>query len=267
VKEREEILIRALTSWLEERTFSQREQGAVITELAVLLLTHHRLLEAAQLLTCYGWICFQQGHAPRLARLVSAIKERFDWQATEDNACGGLLLEYLLSPYLGKPINAERRARDHQRIYDALTAGKVVLWPTVEIAVVQDLMMSALNSLRFEEAQALLDACTRRLAPVLPAMLDQRVSLLEKQAWVYSRWCEYAEEQQERQKVKRDARAGYRALSAVYRPPLGRGNTVLRLTTPPASGGSHGTATISATTSIEAGGSRRPWRSSSRVSR
>jgi tetratricopeptide (TPR) repeat protein len=202
VKEQEEQLIHALTIWLDAGAFHESEQGAVITELAMLLLKHHQLLEAAQLLTCYGWLSFNLGQAPRLATIVSDIKQRFDWQATEDNECGGLLIHYLLAPYLGKPIDTEKRAIDYRRMYDAVVAGKVVLWPTVDIAVTSTLMLSAMNELRFEEAQGLLEACTQRLAPRLPSMQDQQVSVLEKRAWLCTRWCEYAEEQGEVQKAR-----------------------------------------------------------------
>src|SRR5260370_2501247 len=70
VKDSEEQLVQALFCWLDEGMMSDRERGEVITELAVLLLIHRRLLDAAQLLLRYGWLSFNLGYAPPLARLA-----------------------------------------------------------------------------------------------------------------------------------------------------------------------------------------------------
>src|SRR5258708_40061222 len=82
-KELEEQLIQALNCWLEEGTITDREAGNLVTELAVLLLKQHRLLEAAQLLLPYSSFSFNPGHAPRLALLTEVIMQRFDWQIPE----------------------------------------------------------------------------------------------------------------------------------------------------------------------------------------
>src|SRR2546425_1153452 len=85
IQESERLLIQAYTAWLAEGTFYERESGAVVAELATLLLKHHRLLEAAQLLIRYGWLSFNLGYASRLARLATDEMHRFDWRSTAEN--------------------------------------------------------------------------------------------------------------------------------------------------------------------------------------
>src|SRR5712692_2400237 len=161
LKALEEQLIQALNCWLEEGTITDREAGNLVTELAVLLLKQHRLLEAAQLLLPYSSFSFNPGHAPRLARLTEEIMQCFDWQITEENACGGLLLHYLFSPFLSKSIDAEKQVADYQRILDVVLAEKVILQPSTEAYIRAYIMSSAMDALRFEEAQAVLEEIGR----------------------------------------------------------------------------------------------------------
>src|SRR5260221_8803925 len=119
ITEGEQLLIEAYTTWLKCGECYDREAGGIVTELAVLLLKHHRLLDTAQLLIRYGWLAFNLGHAQRLARLAADVMDQCDWHMSEDNECGGLLLEYFLSPFLGKPLNVQQRVTDYYRIRDA----------------------------------------------------------------------------------------------------------------------------------------------------
>lgn len=199
----EKRLIEVYQLWLDDGKASIRDMGLIITELAVLYLRHYRLLDAAQLLTCYGWISFQQGYASRLAHLAAEVKQHFDWHVNEEHECGGILLHYLLAPFLGKSIDARQRFADYQRINEHLIAGKVRLVPTVQIAVTHDLMLYAMNRLRFEEAQQFLEICLQRLTPLISARRDLQASLLEKQAWLFGMMSEDAQEREDAQEAKR----------------------------------------------------------------
>ncbi len=196
IYEREAHLLPAYTAWLQQDTFHEREQGPLITELATLLLKHHHLLDAAQLLIRYGWLSFNMGYAPRLAQLAEDVLQSFDRHSTEENECGGLLLYYRLSPFLGKIIDDEGRFVDYQRIYDAALTGKLVLQPSIEITIMYYLMTSIMDKEHFEEAQVLLEACCKRLAPFQSYNIDLQASLLEKRSWLLGAWCEYALEQE-----------------------------------------------------------------------
>ena len=197
--ELEEQVIGALKRWVDEGTIGMQEAGAVITELAMLLLKHHRLLGAAELLIRYGWLGFNQGQAPQIAELAEKVMNGFDWHITEENECGGLLLHYFLPPFLGKSIDVKQRVIDYHRIRNAVFTEQIVLQPFIEVAITYHLMIYAMNDLQFEEAQALLEACYERLAPRLNFDVDLQASLFEKHSWLCGRWSEYVEEQGKRE--------------------------------------------------------------------
>jgi len=215
---REETLIQAYSAWLQGEIFHETEKGAVITELATLLLKHQRLLEAAELLIRYGWLSFNLGHAVRLAQLADEVMQCFDWQASEDSMCGGTLLRSYLFPFLGKAINAEEQCAGFQRLLALVAAGTLALQPATDVYITRHLMVYHMNGLRFQEAQDLLDACYRRLAPFLQTDVDVQSSLLEKRALLLGTWSEFAQEQgnkEESRELREQTIACYRECSAL----------------------------------------------------
>lgn len=200
----EERLIEAYQAWLAEGSFYENEKGAVVAELAILQLTHLQLLPAAQVLVRYGWLSFNMGHAVRLARLAHDVLKEWErlpeeHQKNQADECGKWLLHYLLSPYLGQKINRVARAADYQCLLERVIAKSVVMEPQTELFIVRHLMFYAMEKKRFEDAQALVDACEHRLAFLIEGDPDLLASLLEKQGYLYTNWCEYAEEQKEDQ--------------------------------------------------------------------
>jgi len=205
-KQREEALITAYQAWLSEGSFYENEKGALITELAVLQLTHLQLFPAAQLLVRYGWLAFHLGHTIRLARLaMTAIEQwengppeqRYD-QATE---CGKWLLQYLLGPFLGKKIDSAARAADYERLLGRVMAKVITIQPHTDLYVTRHLMVFALEQQRFVDAQHLVEMCERRLEPLVGVDPDLQTSLLEKQVYLLTNWCEYAESQGETERA------------------------------------------------------------------
>src|SRR5260370_461620 len=57
----EERVIEALTKCVEDGHIRNDEAGNMVAELVALLLTHHQLLDAAQLLIRFGWRSFHLG--------------------------------------------------------------------------------------------------------------------------------------------------------------------------------------------------------------
>ena len=219
VQESEEQLISALMRWLQEGILTPREGGSIVTELVALLLTHHRLLEAAQQLLPYRSLSFNLGHAPRLARLAADVMRQFDWHMTAEQECGGLLLHYLFAPFLGETIDDEQRAAEYHRILDMMLSGKVMLQPSTQGHIASHLMLSAMNRLHFEEAQAVLDACCARLESLQPVKSSLQVYLLELRAWLFGAWCDYTEEQGERrttQQLREQTIAFYRQCITIF---------------------------------------------------
>ncbi len=197
----EERLIDALTGWLHEGKASDGDMGALIAELATLYLKQHRLLEAAQLLIRYGWISFNQGYAPRLARLARDTMQQLDWHTTEENECAGFVLLQILFPFLGMPINPKQHV-DYQRIRDTFLAGKLVLQGAMEVYVMHLLMLDAMNELRFEDAQMLVNVYSAHIELRQISRVEQQTVLLEERAWLMGTWFEYTEEQGEVEKAR-----------------------------------------------------------------
>jgi tetratricopeptide (TPR) repeat protein len=197
----EEQLIKAYVSWLDNEEMSNRETGAVIAELVTLYLNHHRLLDAAELLIQYGWMSFNQGYGPRLARLAQKIMQQFDWKHTVENECGGLLLYHILTPFLGKAIETEKRAADFQYILALASQSKITIQPTTEMDLIRLLMMYHMSYQRFEEAQHVLEAGTTRLTPYRRNDVDTQVFLLARRASLLAKWSDYLEEQDTLEKI------------------------------------------------------------------
>lgn len=205
VRAAEERLIQALRHWLNTGGLAyEREAGEVVAELSLLLLSHYRLLEAAQLLVRYGWLSFNTGQAVRLARLAHNRLEQWErlpeeCRQNQTDECGKWLLHYLLSPYLGQKINRVARATDYQCLLERVIEKSVVVEPQTELFIVRHLMFYAMEQKRYTGAQALVDACEERLAPLIEGDPDLLASLLEKQGYLYTNWCEYAEEVEDAQ--------------------------------------------------------------------
>ncbi len=195
-KEREATLIEACRMWRQAGIPDNRERGIVVTELAILLLKHHSLVEAAILLMRDGWLSFNLGNGPRLAEYAFKMLQQFDWQATGENRCGGLLLRHMLGTFLGQPIDEEQRARDYQMGYDSILAGKGMLPPNIELHVTHRLMFQAIQALYFEEAHALLEVRCERLAETFP------LTLIEERASLYGEWSDYADEKGDHRRAR-----------------------------------------------------------------
>jgi len=196
-------LITALTTWLRERTLTAREGGDVSTELVILLLKQRRLLEAAKIHLPYSSLSFNVGHATRLARFATDVTRDFDWRATPENECGGLLLHYSLAPFLNETIDEGQRAADYQHILDMVVAGKITLWPSMERYLVSAIMRRAEQEWRFAEAQTLLDAYSARMESLQLMTPDIQRDVLELQAGLFGRWCDYASRKEDAEQAGR----------------------------------------------------------------
>jgi len=196
------------------------KMGAIIAELAVLYLHHHRLLDAAELLIYYGWMSYHLGYGPRLARLSQEVMQQFDWRLSADGACGGLLLYSVLTPFLGKTVDAEEQAADFQHVLALAAEGHVALQPATAMHPIHLLMVYHMNHRHFEEAQAVLEAGTARLERYGQTQVDVHASLLAHRAMLLAKWSNDLEEQGATERVPIHARGSHCSLSAVLRAPL-----------------------------------------------
>ncbi len=193
--EQEELLCEAYRAWRDEGNFRENEQGILITELATLLIKHHQLLNAAELLLYYGWISFQQGRVQRLAQLVQTVLREFDWHAEPAAQSGAFLLRYYLLPYMGFQANDQQRVKDHQQILAYILASQVTVAPLIEVHLIHVIMLYYMNEERFEQAQHLLDEAFVRMKTLLETDFELHGMLLSKWAWLLGKWSDYVTEQ------------------------------------------------------------------------
>jgi tetratricopeptide (TPR) repeat protein len=192
----EERVIAAYRFWLDQGTMSDREMGNVIAELAIIYMKHHRLLDAADLLTAYGWMSFNIGQGSRLARQAQISMRHNDWRASSpENESGGLLLYYLLTPLLGKALDRKQRAADLQYILKLIDEGKITSQATTIMDPIRLLMVYHMNYLHFEEAQSFLEDGILRLESCREIDVDVQTSLLAFRAILLAKWSNYLEEQ------------------------------------------------------------------------
>jgi len=154
----ESTVIDAYYAWLETGDFiGEQEQSQAITELAVLLLKHRRLLDAAQLLIRYGWLSSAFGHGSRLSRLAQRELERPDRRTgSTASEVGSKLLHYYIAPIAGQPVDSAVRAQDAQRLLAVARDARISLTARTQVRLTHFVVLHLMNSRRFEEAQALL---------------------------------------------------------------------------------------------------------------
>jgi tetratricopeptide (TPR) repeat protein/thymidine kinase len=157
----EDRLIQALTSWL-DGIATPSEQGIVVTELALLLLKHRRLLEAAELLIESGWLTSGYGNGTRLARRAFEVMSDFDWHAEPETECGGILLRYYLGRFRGEKVPLRERAEEYQQILARAAAQRVPLKFATVAHLVQHIANHLITKVQFSQAHELLDSYLAR---------------------------------------------------------------------------------------------------------
>jgi len=195
-REAEEMTIQAYRRWLDEGSMELRETGNVVTELAVLLLAHYRLPEATEVLIRQGWLSFQCGYGPRLALLAQAVLTKVEWHQSIEEECVGLVLVHILFPFLGKPFRTQAYG-DYPRLRDAFLAGELSLSATVERSITHLLLLDAIESVQFEQGQAIVDAYCRYLQARQIEYPEQQTGMIQEQALLLGVWSDYLLEQHE----------------------------------------------------------------------
>ena len=176
IESAERIVINAYYEWLEGNFFSEQEKSQVITELAVLLLKHRQLLDAAQLLIRYGWLGFTYGHGTRLCRLAQEALRQPGWrETTAESEIGGWLLHCYFAPVLGQQIDIEARAQDARRLLALAQEKGVHLTARTWTRLLHFVWLHLMNARRFEEAQAILTESRDRLETLAQVEDDPEV--------------------------------------------------------------------------------------------
>ncbi len=187
----EQHVIEAYQCWLDTGTFrDEQEKGAVVAELAILLLKHGRLLDAAQLLIHLGWLSFTFGYGLRIARAVDESMKTFDWRSAPDSEAGGLLLDYYVGRFLGKNLDDPAREGAYNGIYDLLSTGQIALQMTTIAHLIHHLVRYHVAHRRFEDAQALLERVHEQYVEANALDPLTHAVVLAIRAYLYGKWSE-----------------------------------------------------------------------------
>jgi tetratricopeptide (TPR) repeat protein len=197
----EELVTQVYTQWLKQGIQSDQEKCAVVAELIVYFLTHQRLLDAAERLLRFSWLLVRFGHVSRIARLAHHIMEHEPWRITIEQECGGLLLRYHLSPFLGQKMTAEARMEAYQHIYTALLQEQVQLQVPTELYIVHQLIAFHRDRLQFQKAEVLLNEMFERHPTMKQTHPHRFASLLGRRAALLGTWSEYADEQKQHEQA------------------------------------------------------------------
>jgi len=188
-EELERHLIGVYQAWVEMGVFSsEREQGQVIAELTLLLLSHRQLLPAAELMIQYGWLSFTLGYGIPIARRAHDSMKQFDWRASLENEVGGLLLHAVLARFMGESLQARERKEAYQRVYELAKTRRVQLRARTHVHLVHHVLRYLVAKDHYPQARDLIDeACTRykELGETAPISF---VELLDNKAYVQGRW-------------------------------------------------------------------------------
>ena len=198
----EHRLIDVYPFWIEQGTFlTDDEQGTVVAELAVLCFKHRRLLEATEHLIYYGWLSFNLGHGPRLARHAEQAIQHCHWQESLSTTCAVLLIQEMLSPFLGETTDDLWRAQEEHIRHIYLTQ-TLQLPPGAEHYLTHLLLLHAMTNAHFDIAQAIVDTYALYLEQRHIPQLDQFPSLLNERAFLFWTWSEYLDGQGQKEQAR-----------------------------------------------------------------
>ncbi len=199
----EDRLIQALTVWL-DGIATPGEQGTVVTELALLLLKHRRLLDAAELLIELGWLSSGYGNGARLASRAFEVMSDFDWHAEPETECGGILLRYYLGRFRGEKTPLRERAEEYQQVLDRVAAQQVPLKLATVAHLVQHIANHLITKGEFSQAHELLDSYLTRIdSEPGTDHIDMLAPLLKTRAHALNAQGEWEEEQGNRDAATR----------------------------------------------------------------
>jgi len=199
----EDRLIQALTVWLDSIATSG-EQGIVVTELALLLLKHRRLLDAAELLIELGWLSGGYGNGARLSRRAFEVMSEFDWRAEPKTECGDILLRYYLGRFRGEKKPIRERAEEYQQVLARADAQQVPLKLATVAHLVQHIANHFITKGEFFQAHELLDSYLARVDfEQRTDQVDMLAPLLKTRAHALNAQGEWEEEQGNRGEATR----------------------------------------------------------------
>src|SRR6266567_2238468 len=179
------------------------EKSSLVAELIVFLMKQKQLLQAAELLISYGWLCTLFGHLARLQRFYEEVIQQTTWRTGPESEAGGLLLKYHLAVTAGQKIDPWARDAAYQKIREYVLTDQVILQPHSEIHLAHFLMIPLIRAKRFTEANDFLQGTFDRISTWANISAEVHASFLQSKAYLLSRWGEDEAERGVAGEVKR----------------------------------------------------------------
>lgn len=189
----EEQLVNLYQRWLEKGAFhDEQEQAALVSELAVLYLKRHQLLQAAELLVEHGWLSFIFGHGPRLARLAEMAMRTMNWHTPAESEAGGLLLQHdLLARFLDNDLGNAARKQAYLSLFEVMMAGAAMFQPKTVVHLTHHKLRYLIGAKKHEEAWTVINAVCEKYHSVQTSDPITATELLDQRAYVRGRWGDY----------------------------------------------------------------------------
>jgi hypothetical protein len=200
----EELLIAAYRQWMDEGNFrDEREQAMVVAELAILHLKHCQFVEAAELSIGYGWLLYAVGHARRIARIASVFVRSFQFNLSETNELGSLLLRLRFKRFF-KDWTDDQRKQAYLQLYEAMARSQTPRFkPKITIYIIHHQLRSLVEQKKYEEAYALAKDKCGLYKDLQDKDRIAYIELLDRQAYVAGRWGDYLASKGEQEKAFR----------------------------------------------------------------
>ncbi len=209
--------------WLTSEEFlTDQEKALVVTELIIQYTKQGRLLDAAQLLLTYGWLCSLFGQLARLERIYSQTKPKTP--ITPEQEAGNALLFYHLALLAGSKYDPWERDRAYKAIRSYAQIGQIALEPHTHVYLAHYLMLPFIRSKRFSEAYQLLTETRSHIEQHGPLPQAALAAYLHSTSYLLGRWSEEESNPDEVGRLRTECVAALRDGIALWR--QSRANTL-----------------------------------------
>lgn len=202
--------------WLTSEDFlTDQEKASVVTELILQYMKQDRLLDAAQLLLSYGWLCSLFGQLARLERIYSQTKPKTLINPGQE--AGNGLLCYHLALLRGSSYDPWERDKAYKAISSYAQIGQIVLEPHTHVYLAHYLMLPFIRSKRFTEAYQLLMGIRSHIEQQDPLPQEALAAYLHSNSYLLGRWSEEESNPDEVRRLRTECVAVLREVIDLWR--------------------------------------------------
>ena len=209
--------------WLASEDFlTDQEKASVVTELIIQYTKQGRLLEAAQLLLSYGWLCSLFGQLTRLERIYSQSRPKA--LSNPEQGAGNDLLFYHLALLAGTRYDPGEQDRAYKAIRSYEQSGQIAIEPHTLVYLAHHLMLPLIRSRQFTEAYQQLMDIRSNIEQQGPLPQEALAAYLHSTSYLLGRWSEEESDPDEVRRLRTECVAVLRGVISLWR--QSRANTL-----------------------------------------